>query len=233
VIETINEPLWELGDFAIFTTEIGPSRDITAVTDCLMDGHAHTWDPSQGIFIPDLEPVTDDPPPWDTLFAEGIEDCGFTSTRLFEPENLIGDQAIFLTFSIIPDTADAPDGFSIADVESEHEIIPRTFFPFLVDIDFLKDGELIHFTEDLQYPRLEDLLMNEAAQGMAAVPMITFETESLLPPEQDTSGVFRWELKVTDSRVAGYNVTADIYLGEEAAGGPGYEDNGTSPGTTP
>lgn len=227
VLEPINEPLWDVGDFAIFSTEIAADRDISAITDCLMEGHYQTWDPVQQIFLPTLEPVTDDPPPHDTLFAEGLADCGLTSTRLFQPEDLLGDRAIFLVWSVLPDFEEAPEGYSVSDVENLHEIIPRTFFPFRTDIDFLKDGELVHFYDDITFPRLEDLGMNEAAQGMSVVPMLTFETESLLPPGQDTAGVFRWEIKVVDSRLAGFNVTADIYLGDEAAAGPGYSGGAT------
>lgn len=231
VLEQVNDPLWALGDFAIFTAEIGAGRDITSVVDCIMEGHEQTWDAGQGLFFPAIEPYDTDPPPHDTMFTDALADCGWTSTRLLDPADLLEPRAVFLTFSILPDPDDAPEGFSVADVENAHPIIPSTFFPFKVDIDFLKDGELIEFTDDLTFPRLEDLGMNGNAQGMSAVPMLTFETESLLPPGQDTAGVFRWEIQVTDSRVHGWNATADIYLGEEAAGGPGY-NGGATEGTT-
>ena len=54
--------------------------------------------------------------------------------------------------------------------------------------------------------------------GLSHVPMLFLQAASLAAPDMDTASV---SLVLTvDATYAGYDITVDMFLGEEAAGGP-------------
>lgn len=240
-VTPIKDALWEPTDFVIFSAGVGEFRLATKVYNCLQDPLEHTYDVENSLYLPVIDGPHDGP--YETEMSEGVVACGWESSRLLEPEDLYDGEdptgtspstagtedyvevgsGVFFGFTLVP-TEDAPLGRTI-DFD-EGPLITASSFPISVDLDFLRstptdpEGELVDYRRDMIHPRLKEL--GVPGMGLSHVPWVFLETSSLLPPGTDTAGVFRWQLSLRDARGTGYDLSADMYLGEDAAGGPGY-----------
>ena len=216
-IVAIEAPLWTPTDFVIFKAETGKLRDASDIIACLMPPEEHSWDEGTMQWLPVPEGGHD--ADHATAMSSAVEACGFTSTRLLEPEDLEDPSAIFLGFTLVPGP-DAPSGRTI-DAEDDRPLIPETLFPLETSLDFYREGELVDYISEIVHPRLDDLKV--PGMGLTHVPMLFLQATSLAAPDMSPAGVFRWSLTIEDATYAGYDITVDMYLGEEAAGGPGYQ----------
>lgn len=216
-LTAIESPLWVPTDFVIFTAETGKLRDATDIISCLMPPEEHLWDTPTMQWLPVVKGGHDEDHA--TAMSAAVEACGFTSTRLLQPEDLEDPSAIFLGFTIMPGP-DAPSGRTI-DSKEDRPLIPEALFPLETSLDFYREGELVDYITEIVHPRLDDI--GVPGMGLSHVPMLFLQAASLAAPDMDTAGVFRWSLTVEDATYAGYDITVDMFLGEEAAGGPGYQ----------
>ena len=240
-ISPIKDPLWRPADFVIFSAGVGEFRQASRVTGCLHDPLEHAFDVNNSVYLPVVEGPHDIP--YDTELSEAVLRCGWESSRLLEPEDLYDGQDPTAT---TPSTAGTDDyvevgsatffGFTLVPVDGgplgrtidfdEGPLITESSFPIEADLDFLRatptdpEGELVDYKRDQIHPRMVDLAV--PGMGLSHVPWLFMETSSLLPPDIDTAGVFRWKVSLRDARGTGYDLTADMYMGEDAAGGPGY-----------
>jgi hypothetical protein len=216
VVTPIEAPLWAPTDFVIFKSETGKLRDATDIINCLMPPEEHIWDVPSMQWLPAVEGGVESD--YGTDMSRAVEACGFTSTRLLQPQDLEDPSAIFLGFMIVPGP-DAPSGRTI-DFE-DGPLIPEALFPLETSLNFYREGELVDYITEIIHPRLDDLGI--PGMGLSHVPMLLLQAASLAAPNMDTAGVFRWSLRVEDATYAGYDITVDMFLGDEAAGGPGYQ----------
>ncbi len=206
-IQRIGNPTWKPVDFHLVAGEIGT-----------LDTGFDQFGPTISAMLPPpnhlLGPCgvcPGDPhaSPYDTEFAEGIAASGFHEGVLFNKEEMMPGNGVFVTFMIVP-RPNAPNGSSPDSASGP--VIPHSVFPIHFDSKAFLDGRSFDpFLAIFDVPTLDDFGFS-GYDGHSHIPIFIVTNDELRElagrPPVNLEGHYLYRINITDETGQGYRIKA-------------------------